>query len=63
VCPVGAVSLDPWPVFDEQCFDCFSCIRECPEDAIVPSVSLEKIEANIRQRVETFNERLPTEIF
>jgi ferredoxin len=63
VCPVGAITLDPGPVFNECCFDCFSCIRECPEDAIVPSVSLEKIEANIRQRVETFNERMPTEIF
>jgi ferredoxin/flavodoxin len=63
VCPVGAVTLDPGPVFDAHCFDCFSCIRECPEDAIVPSVSLEKIEANIRQRVETFHEWPPTEIF
>lgn len=63
VCPVGAITLDPGPVLDERCFDCFSCIRECPEDAIFPAVSLEKIEANIRQRVETFNERLPTKIF
>ncbi|MBC2713653.1 MAG: 4Fe-4S binding protein [Desulfosarcina sp.] len=63
VCPVEAVSLDPVPVFDENCFDCFNCIRECPEEAIAPTLTLDKIEAMIRKRVETFNERPPTQIF
>jgi ferredoxin/flavodoxin len=63
VCPVGAVVLDPLPVFGNHCFSCFNCVRECPEDAIVPGVPLEKIEAMIRERVEKFDERPPTQIF
>ena len=63
VCPVGAVTLDPGPVFNACCFDCFKCVRECPEDAIVPAVSLEKNAAMIRKRVEVFDERPPTQIF
>lgn len=63
ICPVTAVSLDPFPVFDERCFDCFNCIRECPEEAITPGVSLEKIAGMIRERVEKFNEQPPTQVF
>jgi len=63
VCPVGAVSLDPLPVFNDRCFDCFGCIRECPEAAIVPAVTIEKIAAMIRERVEKYNEQPPTQIF
>jgi len=63
VCPVGAISMDPGPVFSERCFDCFNCIRECPEGVIEPAVPLDKVEVMIRKRVETFNERPPTQIF
>ena len=63
ICPVSAVTLDPWPGFDQNCFDCFNCIRECPEEAIVPAVSMDQIETTIRGRVETFNEQPPTQIF
>lgn len=63
VCPVGAIALDPGPVFNAHCFDCFNCVRECPEDAIISSVPLEKLEAMIRKRVEIFNERPLTQIF
>ena len=63
ICPVCAVTLDPWPAFDQNCFDCFNCIRECPEEAIVPAVTLDQIEAMIRERVETFDEQPPTQIF
>ena len=62
VCPVGAVTLEPGPVFADTCFDCFNCIRECPEEAIVPVVSLEKIAAMIRERVEKYDEQPPTQI-
>ena len=63
VCPVGAVTLEPGPVFAETCFDCFNCIRECPETAIVPAVSMDQIELMIRERVEKFDEQPPTQIF
>jgi ferredoxin len=62
-CPVSAVVLAPGPVFQAHCFDCFNCVRECPEDATISSVPLEKIEAMIRQRVETFNESPSTQVF
>jgi ferredoxin/flavodoxin len=64
VCPAGAVSLDPLPVFDaNSCFSCFNCVRECPEAAIVPGKSLDAIDAMIRQKVETIAEKPSTKIF
>jgi ferredoxin len=63
ICPVSAVALDPWPAFDQNCFDCFNCIRECPEEAIVPAVTLDQIDAMIRDRVVRFDEKPPTQIF
>lgn len=63
ICPVSAVALDPWPVFDQNCFDCFNCIRECPEEAIVPAVTLDQIESMIRERVARFDEQPPTQLF
>ncbi|BBO90370.1 EFR1 family ferrodoxin [Desulfosarcina ovata] len=63
VCPVGAVSLDPTPVFGQACFGCFNCVRECPEDAIVSGKPLDKLDAMIRGRVTTLNETPPTQIF
>lgn len=63
VCPAAAVLLDPLPVFGDTCFGCCSCVRECPEDAIVLGVPLEKIEAMIRERAATFDERPHTQTF
>ncbi len=63
VCPVGAVTLDPGPVFDGTCFDCFNCVRQCPEDAIVSAMPLEKIAANIRERVVKYDEQPLTQVF
>ena len=57
------LTLEPFPVFDDRCFDCFNCIRECPEAAITPAVSLEQIAAMIRERVETYDEQPPTQVF
>ena len=62
-CPAGAIILNPYPLFDDACFDCFNCIRLCPEDAIDPAVSLEAIEQHIRKRVSLFNETPRTELF
>ena len=62
-CPVAAINLNPLPEFDLSCFDCFNCVRLCPETAIHPAVPLEKIEAMIRERVQTINEQPLTQTF
>ncbi len=62
-CPVAAISLDPFPVFGKNCFDCFNCVRLCPDAAIAPGVPLAKIEEMIRGRVATIKERPLTEIY
>ena len=62
-CPVGAVSLDPYPRLGPDCFDCFNCIRLCPENAIEPAISMQQIEDHIRERIRTIGERPYTQIF
>ena len=62
-CPIDAVTLNPYPVFDLNCIDCFNCIRLCPEDAITSTVSMDDIAYRIRKRVRTINERPLTHIF
>ena len=32
-CPVGAITLDPYPVMAEHCVRCQQCVRTCPEGA------------------------------
>ena len=44
-------------------FDCFNCIRECPEEAISPAMPLAKISAMIRERAATFDEQPPTQVW
>ena len=55
-CPVMAISLDPFPRFNDACCGCFNCIRLCPEDAIEPATAIDQIEAFIVERVKQFNE-------
>lgn len=62
-CPVEAVVLNPWPRFERNCFDCFNCVRLCPEDAIKPAISMSQIEEHIRTRVRTIAEQPYTHIF
>ena len=62
-CPVEAVVLNPLPRFESNCFDCFNCIRLCPEDAIKPAISMNQIEKQIRARVRTIAEQPYTQIF
>jgi ferredoxin/flavodoxin len=62
-CPVDAVILDPYPEFDQNCIDCFNCIRLCPEEAIASSISMEDIADHIRMRVETIDEKPLTQVF
>lgn len=34
-CPVNAIKLDPYPVFDDQiCLKCWACYNLCPQQAI-----------------------------
>ncbi|UCG12015.1 MAG: EFR1 family ferrodoxin [Deltaproteobacteria bacterium] len=61
VCPVGAVALSPYPVFEETCIYCFNCVRNCPEGAI--NADMTGIWQRIRERAETFVERPYTKIF
>ncbi len=62
-CPVDVIELAPFPEIGEGCFDCFNCIRFCPENAFTPAKSLEDIEALIRGRVKKFNEKPLTHIY
>lgn len=60
-CPVGAVELDPYPVFGEECMLCTQCVRECPEDAI--PFDFESRVARIRGLLGTFGEEPETRVF
>ena len=62
-CPVAAVTLEPFPQFGNTCFDCFNCVRLCPEDAIQSSVPIKMIEEMILERVNNIAERPLTQIF
>ena len=62
-CPAAAIDLSPYPQFDQNCFDCFNCIRLCPEDAIEPAITMSQIEEHIRERVRTIDEKPGTRIF
>jgi ferredoxin len=62
-CPVEAVIIDPLPRFEPNCFDCFNCVRLCPEDAIKPAISMSQIKEHIRTRVRTIAEQPYTQIF
>lgn len=37
-CPVGAVTLQDLPVFDDSCVGCWACFNNCPESAILSSL-------------------------
>ena len=63
VCPVGAIKLTDYPAFSKSCFDCFNCIRLCPEDAIGSTVPFAKIHKMIFDRVKKFNEKPHTQVF
>jgi len=62
-CPAGAIIMNPLPEFGTTCFDCFTCVRRCPENAIASAVPLVKIEVMIGERVKTINEQPLTQIF
>ena len=55
VCPMDAVALTPYPEFGHDCVFCFSCMKQCPEQAI--KVDFSEIWQRIRDRATFFSER------
>ena len=39
ICPVGAITLNPYPCFGDNCIVCYNCMRLCPEKAIAAEFS------------------------
>jgi MinD superfamily P-loop ATPase len=33
-CAIGAINLNPYPIFDKKCTGCWGCFNICPEGAI-----------------------------
>lgn len=60
-CPVGAVSLDPYPQFGASCVLCHQCVRACPEGAI--PFDAEAAMARIRGLQERFGEAAAVRVF
>ena len=61
ICPAAAITMDPYPVFGPACFLCYKCARFCPERAI--KADLSKMEAGLRQRAATFQEKAEARFF
>ncbi|MBU4011312.1 MAG: EFR1 family ferrodoxin, partial [Proteobacteria bacterium] len=53
-CPADAIDMAPYPMFGENCFGCFNCVRLCPENAI--EADLSAINKHIKMRKEQINE-------
>jgi ferredoxin len=62
-CPVGTITLNPFPEFGESCIDCFNCVRLCPEEAITPETSLAEIGEMVRDWAREVHEPALTQLF
>jgi ferredoxin len=62
-CPAAAITMDDLPRFNDNCFNCFNCVRLCPEEAIVPAVDMADIHRQIQDRVNRYNETREPLIF
>lgn len=51
-CPVGAISLDPYPEFNRDCIACWSCVNMCPADCITTAIDSHKHYKGIARRDE-----------
>ncbi|MFZ7112887.1 MAG: EFR1 family ferrodoxin [Desulfatiglandales bacterium] len=60
-CPVGAITLTPYPEIGPSCISCCNCIRCCPEGAMTADLS--KNHAAIQAKAVKFHERPFTRIF
>jgi ferredoxin len=61
ICPVGAITLNPYPCFGDNCIVCYNCMRLCPEKAIAAEFSL--MEDWLKQKAGEFAEDLQLKIF
>jgi ferredoxin/flavodoxin len=61
VCPVDAIALTPYPEFGHNCVFCFSCMKQCPEQAI--KADLSEIWQRIKDRAAFFSEHPHSQIF
>jgi NAD-dependent dihydropyrimidine dehydrogenase PreA subunit len=62
-CPAAAIQLSPYPGFGESCFDCHTCVRLCPEEAIDSDPPVAAICEFIRKRRVLMNEKPQAKFF
>lgn len=60
-CPVQAITLSPYPAFNDNCIFCFKCMRDCPENAFTTSFGM--LESKIREKAEKLKEQPLSEVF
>ncbi len=61
LCPVEAITLDPYPCFGKTCILCYNCMRLCPEKAIAADFS--PMEAWLQEKAKEFNENPELKVF
>lgn len=61
VCPMDTVAFTPYPEFGHDCVFCFSCMKQCPEQAI--KVDFSEIWQRIKDRAAFFSEHPHSQIF
>jgi ferredoxin len=61
ICPVGAITLNPYPCFGESCIVCYNCMKLCPEKAIAADFS--PMEDWLKQKAKEFDEELHLKVF
>jgi len=61
ICPLDAIALTPYPEFGHDCIFCFSCMKHCPEQAII--VDFSEIWQRIKDRAAFFSEHPHSQIF
>jgi uncharacterized Fe-S center protein len=61
ICPVAAITLNPYPCFGDNCIACYNCMRLCPEKAIAADFS--QMEGWLKQKAKEFNEDTHLKIF
>jgi ferredoxin/flavodoxin len=61
LCPVDAITLNPYPCFSDNCIICYNCMRLCPEKAITADFS--PMDAWLKEKARDFNEDLELKTF